>query len=186
MGRWTSDCSPQTQRTVLLLLHSLFTLIEMFSFLSNFTLKQVETREGWCLKWKRKHGKASNNNLPRMLYPPASLRCTARSHCKDSALDFCSFFQVCTPLSDRQYTQVYKAHSDKIPARGEDQTWASACKLWAKLLWMCLLLHVLSDARSKEDTCLPLCLGAWLLRSCEYWEDTTRLEAVTGHVGMKE
>lgn len=127
----------------------------MFSFLVTFTLKQVDTRERCCLKWKRKNDKASNN-LPRTSHPPASLLCTVRSHCKDSVLDFCSFFQFCSPLSDHQCTRVYKAHSDKIPARSEDKTGAKDSELWAKLLWPYLLLYVLDGARIKWDPCLLL------------------------------
>lgn len=66
--------------------------------------------------------KQVTNNLPRTSHPPASLRCTARSRCKDSVLDSCSFFQFCIPLSDRQCTLVYKAHSDKTPAGSKDKT----------------------------------------------------------------
>lgn len=65
--------------------------------------------------------KQVTNNLPRTSHPPASPRCTVRSHCKDSVLDFCSFAQVCIPSSDHQCTRVYKAHSDKIPERSKDE-----------------------------------------------------------------
>lgn len=114
-----SHCSPQTQLS-LLLLRSMFILVEMFPCVSTFALKQVETGAGF----KTEEGKMvqqETHHLPRTSHPPASPRCTAHSHCKDSVLGFCSFAQVCSPLSDHQCTQVCKAHSDKIPERSKDK-----------------------------------------------------------------
>lgn len=114
-----SHCSPQTQLT-LLLLHSMFILMKMFPSLSAFALKQVETGVGFKTE-EGKMVKQVTHNSPRTSHPPASPRCTARSHCKDSVLGFCSSAQVCSPSSDHQCTRVYKAHSDKIPERSKDK-----------------------------------------------------------------
>ena len=64
---WTSDCSLQTQMT-LLPLHSVFILIEMFSFLSTFTLKHVETR----MIFKMEEGKMIKQLTTHVTSPPRS------------------------------------------------------------------------------------------------------------------
>lgn len=87
MVRGTSDCSPQTQLT-LLLLHPLFTLMELFSFLSTFTLKQVETGEAWCFKWKGENDKASSKQLTTHVTSP----CLSSMHCAFTLQGFSSGF----------------------------------------------------------------------------------------------
>ena len=109
--------------------------------------------------------KQAADDLPRTSHPPASLRCTGRSHCKGSVLDLCSFFPFCSPSSDHRCTLVCKAHSDKIPARSR----ARRCSdLGAKGLWRCLFVHGLDDTRTKWASRLPL-LCVCLITLCEYW-----------------
>lgn len=89
---WTSDCSPQTQMT-LLPLHSVFILIEMFSFWSTFTLKHVETR----MVFKMEEGKMIKQLTTHVTSPPRS-----SMHCAFTLQGFSSgflqFLSVLHPL----------------------------------------------------------------------------------------
>lgn len=111
-----------------------------------FALKQVEMGEGWCLKEEEMIKQVT---LPRMSRPPASLACTVHSHCMDSVLDFCSFFRFCIPLSGHQYTLVYKAHSDKTPARGKHEMMSQGLRAVSNGIVIILFLYVSHDARIK-------------------------------------
>ena len=149
--------------------------------------KQRPERGGGS-KGRRKTTKQVADDLPRTSHPPASLRCTGRSHCRGSVLDPCSFFPFCIPSSDHRCTLVCKAHSDKIPARSRARRWAGGSALGAKGPWWSPFVYGLDDARTKWASCRPLlCVSyniVWILRetladwkpqpATETWEARTK------------
>lgn len=95
----------------------------MFSLLSPFHREASRTGGREVFKMEEENMvRQVTSNSPHTSHHPASLRCTARSRCKDSAQGFGSFFQFCIPLSDHPCTLVCRAHSGKIPAGSKYRT----------------------------------------------------------------